>query len=167
MRRTFSRLLGVGVLAACSGAQVVTTTPPVPLPASTAPVAAIDLTKPPTLGAPPSLNPPQITTRELSNGLRIVVVEQHELPLADMLLQVRTGGEADPAGKMGAAALVAAMLTEGTATRSALQIADQAAYLGVTLGATSSWEQSTVSLHTTTAQLDSALALFADVALRP
>ncbi|MEO6528632.1 MAG: pitrilysin family protein, partial [Gemmatimonadaceae bacterium] len=42
-----------------------------------------------------------------------------------------------------------------------------AAYLGVTLGATSSWEQSTVSLHTTTAQLDSALALFADVALRP
>lgn len=160
-------LIGASVLSACGGAKVVTTTPPVPLPPSATPAAAIDLTKPPTLGAPPALNPPQITTRELSNGLKIVIIEQHELPLADVLLQVRSGGEADPAGKMGSAALVAAMLTEGTTTRSALQIADQAAYLGVELRATSSWEQSTVSLHTPTAQLDSALALFGDVALRP
>jgi zinc protease len=166
-RGTLALLICASVLSACSGAKVVTTTPPVLLPASTAPAASIDLTKPPTLGPPPSLNPPQITTRELANGLKIVVVEQHELPLTDVLLQIRTGGESDPAGKMGTAALVAAMLTEGTTTRSALQIADQAAYLGVELGATSSWEQSTVSLHTPTAQLDSALALFADVALRP
>jgi predicted Zn-dependent peptidase len=159
--------LCAGALAACSGAKVVTTPPPVLLPASTTPAATFDLTKPPTLGPPPSLNPPQITTRELANGLKIVVVEQHELPLADALLQIRTGGESDPPGKTGTAALVAAMLSEGTTTRSSLQIADQAAYLGVELRATSSWEQSTVSLHTPTAQLDSALALFADVALRP
>jgi predicted Zn-dependent peptidase len=131
------------------------------------PAAAIDLTKPPELGAPPSLTPPPITTRELANGLKIVVIEQHELPLVDVLLQVRTGGEADPAGKMGTAALVAAMLTEGTSSRTALQIADQAAYLGVELTATSGWEQSSVSLHSPTAQLDSALALFSDVALHP
>jgi predicted Zn-dependent peptidase len=166
-RRALASLAGAALLSACGGAQVVTTKPPVPVPTTTAPAAPIDLTKPPTLGAPPSLNAPQITTRELANGLKIVVIEQHELPLADVLLQIRTGGEADPAGKMGTAALVAAMLTEGAASRTALQIADQAAYLGVTVGATSSWEQSTVSLHTPTAQLDSALALFTDVALRP
>ena len=165
--RTVAYLLAVSTLAACSGAKVVVTPPPVPVTPATAPQAAVDLTKPPALGAPPTLNPPRITTRELANGLRIVIVEQHELPLADVLLQVRTGGEADPAGKMGTAALVAAMLTEGAGTRSSLQIADQAAYLGVELRATSSWEQSTVSLHTPTAQLDSALALFGDVALRP
>ena len=78
----------------------------------------------------------QIITRELPNGLKIVVVEQHELPLVDFVLQVRSGGESDPAGKTGTAALVAAMLTEGTTTRTALQIADQAAYLGVQLNAT-------------------------------
>jgi zinc protease len=167
VRGTLGSFLCLGALCACSGPKVVTTPPPVRLPPSTAPVVTIDLTKPPTLGAPPSLNPPQITTRELPNGLKIVVIEQHELPLADVLLQVRTGGEADPTGKMGTAALVAAMLTEGTTTRSALQIADQAAYLGVELAATSAWEQSTVTLHTPTAQLDSALALFTDVALRP
>jgi zinc protease len=166
-RGALIRLLGTGLLAGCSGTQVVVTPPPVPITPTATPAAAVDLTKPPTLGAPPSLNPPQITTRELVNGLKIVVIEQHELPVADVLLQIRTGGEADPAGKMGTASLLAAMLTEGTATRSALQIADQAAYLGVQLNASSGWEQSSVSLHTPTAQLDSAVALFTDVALRP
>ena len=50
------------------------------------------------------------------------------------------------------------MLTEGTTNRTALQIADQAAYLGVQLNATSGWEQSNVSLHAPTAQLDSETA---------
>jgi predicted Zn-dependent peptidase len=156
------------LLAACSGPRVVTTPPPIPAPtAAPTPVATVDLTKPPTLGPPPSLRPPQISTRELANGMRIVVLEQHELPLVDVILQVRSGGESDPDGKMGTAALVAAMLTEGTTNRTALQIADQAAYLGIRLNASSGWEQSNVSLHAPTAQLDSALALFSDVALRP
>ena len=160
-------LLGSVLLAGCGGAKVITTPRPIPITPPSVTATTVDLTKPPTLGAPPTLNPPQITTRELPNGLKIVVIEQHELPVADVLLEVRTGGEADPAGKMGTASLVSAMLTEGTTTRSSLQIADQAAYLGVQLSAASGWEQSTVSLHTPTAQLDSALALFGDVALRP
>jgi predicted Zn-dependent peptidase len=146
---------------------VTTNVPAPPPPAAATPTVTADLTKPPTLGPPPALSVPQITTRELPNGLRIVIVEQHELPLVDVILQVRSGGEADPARKVGTAALAAAMLTEGTTTRTALQIADQAAFLGADLEAGSGWEQSTVSLHTPTAQLDSALALFADVALRP
>jgi predicted Zn-dependent peptidase len=65
------------------------------------------------------------------------------------------------------ATLAADMLDEGTATRSALAIADQEAYLGVALGTGSGWDASRVTLHAPTAQLDSALALFADVALHP
>lgn len=166
--RTLSMSLsmaGAVSLAACGGAPVTTTsTPTPPGPVLSAP---IDLTKPPLLAAPPTLRLPPITTRQLPNGLKIVVVEQHELPLAEVILQVRTGGEADPSGKAGAAGLTAAMLTEGTTSRSALQIADQAAYLGVRLNAGSGWEQSTLALHAPTIQLDSAMALFADVALRP
>lgn len=163
--RTLTTVAGLAALAACSGAPVVTTSAPAP----PAPVVAapIDLAKPPVLGAPPALRVPPITTRQLPNGLRIVVVEQHELPIADVILQIRTGGEADPANHTGTAALTSALLTEGTTSRSALQIADQAAYLGVRVGASSGWEQSTVSLHAPTAQLDSALALFADIALHP
>jgi zinc protease len=167
-RRRAAAIATAATLVACAGPRVVTTPPPVAAPpAAPTPVAKVDLTKPPTLGAPPALTSPQISTRELSNGLKIVVLEHHELPLVDVMLQVRSGGESDPAGKTGMAALVAAMLTEGTTNRTALQIADQAAYLGIQLNASSGWEQSTVSLHTPIAQLDSALTLFGDVALRP
>jgi predicted Zn-dependent peptidase len=163
--RVLTALAGLATLAACSGAPVITTSAPArPMPVVSAP---IDLTKPPVLAAPPALRVPPITTRQLPNGLKIVVVEQHELPIADVLLEIRNGGEADPANRTGTAALTSALLTEGTTTRSALQIADQAAFLGVRVGAGSGWEQSTISLHTTTAQLDSAMALFADVALHP
>ena len=126
-----------------------------------------DSTKPPTLGPPPLLSVPTIVTRQLANGLKLVIVEQHELPIADFLLQLRTGGEADPANRSGVASVAAGMLLEGTTTRSALQIDDQQGFLGVSLGAGSGWEQTTISLHAPTAQLDSALALMADVVLRP
>jgi len=163
--RPLTTLAGLVALTACSGAPVVTTAAPTPpLPVVAAP---LDLTKPPVLGAPPALRVPPITTRQLANGLKIVIVEQHELPIADAILQVRNGGEADPGGRTGTAALTTALLTEGTTSRSALAIADQAAYLGVRVGAGSGWEQSTVSLHMPTAQLDSAMALFADIALHP
>jgi zinc protease len=126
-----------------------------------------DRTKPPELGPPPRVTLPPIVTRQLANGLKLIIVEQHELPLADFVLLVGSGGTSDPAGKTGIANLTAQMLREGTTTRKSLDIADQIAFLGINLSSTSSWESSTLSLHTPTAQLDSALALFADVALHP
>jgi predicted Zn-dependent peptidase len=105
--------------------------------------------------------------RELPNGLTLLIVEHHELPVADLTLIVRSGYEADPREHEGLASLTAALLDDGTTTRSALQIADQQAFLGVRLGTNAAWDMSTVSLHTPTAQLDSALALFADVVLNP
>lgn len=127
---------------------------------------AID-TVPPTLGAPKPVTLPPVTTRTLSNGLTVHVVEQHELPIADFILVVRAGGERDPRGKVGLATMTANLLTEGTTTRDALAIADQEAFLGVELDASGGWDRTLVTLHTPTAQLDSALALMADVTLRP
>jgi len=127
----------------------------------------VDRTKPPELGPPPRVSLPPILTRQLPNGLKLLIVEQHELPLADFVLLVGSGGTADPAGKTGVANLTASMLREGTTTRKSLDIADQISFLGISLSPQASWESSTLSLHTPTAQLDSALALFADVALHP
>src|SRR5438477_8554084 len=127
----------------------------------------VDRIKPPELGPPPRVSLPPVLTRQLANGLKLLIVEQHELPLADFVLLVSSGGTADPAGKTGVANLTAAMLREGTTTRKSLDIADQISFLGISLFPQASWESSTLSLHTPTAQLDSALALFADVALHP
>jgi zinc protease len=134
---------------------------------SVAGAQALDRSKTPTLGPPPKVSLPPIVTRQLPNGLKLMIVEQHELPLVDFVLVVGSGGTVDPASKSGVANLTSAMLTEGTISRNALDIADQIAFLGVSLSAASTWDAGTVSLHTPTSQLDSALALFADVALHP
>jgi len=131
------------------------------------PQGTVDRTKPPELGPPPRMSLPPIITRELPNGLKLMIVEQHELPLADFTLVIGSGGTADPGGKGGVANLTAQMLREGTTTRKSLEIADQSSFLGISLFPQASWESTTLSLHTPTAQLDSALALFADVALHP
>lgn len=129
--------------------------------------AQLDRSAPPRLGAAPDLKLPPVVVRQLPNGLRLMVVERHTLPLANFVLVVPGGATLSPASRAGVAGLSADMLTEGTATRTALQISDQIAYLGISLGAESGWDATAVSLTTPTAQLDSALALFADVSLHP
>ena len=138
--------------------------------AATVPVttqAQIDRSTAPVLGPPPALHIPPVVVRELANGLKLMVVERHNLPVADFVLVIPSGATANPADRAGTADLVARMLTEGTTSRSALQIADQTAFLGISLFSSSGWDATTVRLSTPTAQLDSALALFADVVLRP
>src|SRR5947208_15468634 len=80
----------------------------------------VDRSKPPELGPPPRVSLPPILTRQLPNGLKLMVVEQHELPLADFVLLVGSGATADPLGKTGVASLTSVMLREGTATRKSL-----------------------------------------------
>src|SRR2546429_6461070 len=99
----------------------------------------VDRTKPPELGPPPRVSLPPILTRQLPNGLKLLIVEQHELPLADFVLLVGSGSTADPSAKTGIANLTAAMLKEGTTTRKSLEIADQIAFLGINLSSTNSW----------------------------
>ena len=124
-------------------------------------------TTPPVLGPVKPLMVPAVVERRLSNGLRLLIVEQKELPLVDVILLVRSGAEADPGPKSGLATLAANMLDEGTVGRTSLEIAEQIGFLGITLATASGWDGSRVTLHTPVAQLDSALALMADVTLRP
>lgn len=125
------------------------------------------VTRPPVAGRLRPLTLPPVVTRTLPNGLTLWVVEHHELPVADFIMLVKSGSESDSPGKLGLATLTADLLDEGTTTRDALQIADQAAFLGVQLRTGSGWDASQVTLHAPTRQLDSALALFADVIRNP
>lgn len=124
-------------------------------------------TTPPVLGAPKALRLPSMVERTLPNGLRLVVVPHRELPVVDAVLVVRTGSEADGAAKAGLATLTANLLDEGAGTRDALGLAEEIGYLAIGLNTSASFESSSIALHSTRATLDSAMALMADVVLRP
>ena len=123
--------------------------------------------QPPALGPPPQLNLPTIAKRSLGNGLAVWVVEAHEVPIVQLSVVVRAGGDDDLAGKFGTASLTAAMLDEGAGTRSSLEIADAVEFLGASLTTTSSYDASAVRLNVPVQRLNEALPLLADVALRP
>jgi zinc protease len=126
-----------------------------------------DRSAPPKPGAPPALKLPPIAKQKLSNGLAVWVVEQHEVPLAQVNLIVKAGSGADPAGKYGVGSMTAAMLDEGAGTRSALELADAIEFLGATLGTTSTFDYSAVRLSVPVARLGDALPLMGDVLMRP
>ena len=128
---------------------------------------APDRTNAPRPGAPPVLKLPAIQKRQLSNGLPVWIVELHEVPVAQVNLVVLSGSSDDPAGKFGVTSLMSAMLEEGAGSRSALQIADAVDFLGADLNAGSTFDASGLRLHVPVARLADALAIMADVALRP
>jgi predicted Zn-dependent peptidase len=128
---------------------------------------APDRTKPPELGPAPALTLPPVTRHTLSNGLTVLVLEKHQVPLVQVNLVVKAGSAMDPDDRPGLASMTAAMLDEGAGTRSALELADAVDLLGASLSVSAEQHITTVALHTPAAQLDSALALLADVALRP
>lgn len=118
-------------------------------------------------GPPPRFSLPQIQRRQLTNGLDVLVVEHHELPVVTINLVVKSGSAADPADRAGLANAVANLLDEGTATRSAIDISEQLAAIGAQLSTTAGWDASTLTLTTLTRHADAALGIFSDVLLNP
>jgi zinc protease len=117
--------------------------------------------------ADPKLTLPRIQHRKLSNGLEVLIVEQHELPVVNMNLVVKSGAASDPADRAGLATLTADMLDEGTKTRSSLDISNQLSSIGARLNTNAGWDSSNVNLLTLTRHLDGALDIFSDVLLNP
>jgi zinc protease len=145
--------------------------PPVASKPYTGPVAALapegQREAPPPIGAQPAAILPSPAERTLPNGLRVIVARSTDLPLVAAALTFEAGAASDPAKLSGDANLTAALSTEGTATRSARDIARQSEALGANLAASSSWESSSLGFSVMPAKLPSALAIMADVAHQP
>jgi zinc protease len=121
----------------------------------------------PPIGAPVQPVLPKPAEKTLANGLRVIVARSSDLPLVSADLTLRTGAWADPAGLAGAAGMTADMLTEGTKTRSAQQIARQTEALGATLESSASLEASSISLNVMPDKLATGMAIMADVVRNP
>lgn len=133
----------------------------------TLPAQGADRSHPPEPGPVRPFHLPPVRRFTLENGLPVLLVEKHEVPVASVLLVVKGGAVSDPAGKPGLAAMTAEMLEEGAGGKDALALDDAISFLGADLKASASWDASSLHLHVPVARLAPALALMADVALRP
>jgi zinc protease len=114
-----------------------------------------------------ALNLPVPQTFQLANGLTVILSERRGLPVVAANLVVRSGSDSNPPEKPGLASFAVTMLNEGTATRSSLEIADEVARLGGTLGTGSSMDAASVTLRSLKKNFAALLDVAADVVLRP
>lgn len=124
-------------------------------------------TTPPAPAAPREANLPKPAETTLANGLRVIAVQKKGAPIVAAKLLVKTGGGADPADRAGLADLTASLLTKGTKTRSAQQIAEGIEALGGLLTSAAAWDSSAVDVNVMNARLPQALAIVADVVRNP
>jgi zinc protease len=104
---------------------------------------------------------------KLSNGLTLLVIERHNLPIVSVSTIVRAGDALDPKNQAGLASLTAALLERGTQTRTAPQIAEAIDFVGGSLSVGSGLDSSTVGLSVLKKDLDLGLSVLSDVLVRP
>ena len=139
----------------------------VPFPPLKAAATGADRSAPPAIGAPPELKLPKLQRATLSNGLKVILAERHEIPLVSFWLALDAGYAADQTAAPGTDNLTMSLLNGGTKTRSALQISDEQANLGARISASSNLDLSIVELSSLKSRLDPSLELYADVILNP
>ena len=111
---------------------------------------------------------PKAATRILENGVQTFVVSDSEQPMVTVRLVLTGAGSInDPAGKPGVANMTADLLTQGTASRSAQQIAEAIDFVGGTLSAGADKDGTYVTVSVVKKDFALAMDLLSDILLRP
>ena len=138
-----------------------------PLPPAPAVAEDEDRKQLPQGAAPPKFELPPVHRRTLSNGMQVLVVENHELPSLSLNVMFPVGTSSDAAGKTGLVDLLAAVWNEGTQSRTSEQIAEALANIGARLSVSADWDTSGAQLYMLKRTLPQGLEVFADVLQNP
>jgi zinc protease len=121
----------------------------------------------PQAGAPKAVRTPQPQRFALANGLQVVLVERHDLPVVSLQLVMAGGSAADPADRTGQASACMALLSQGTQQLDKVHLAERLADLAASLESWASVDRQGLQLAVLSRHLDAALGLFADSLLQP
>lgn len=114
-----------------------------------------------------SLRLPPFERVTLDNGLTLLLMEQHEVPLLSLQLVVRAGGASDPKGKEGLANVTASLLRRGTGAHTGDALAEALDALGAELGGGAGYELSSLQGEFMAKDADVGLALMAEMVMHP
>lgn len=164
-RKRFSLASLAILLAALAPSTASAQQPTQPMPAVAAPAAQKQM--PPEGGKPRPFTIPKRETFKLSNGLNVTLVPYGAIPKVTVRAVTRTGNLDEPAGKTWLADLTGDLMSEGTPTRNARQISEEAARMGSSLSVSVGEETTSVGIDVLSEFGSDAVALVADVLQRP
>ncbi len=120
----------------------------------------------------PTLNyqPPSATDyrHKLASGATAYLVEDHELPLVNVSILIRTGKYLEPADKTGLASMVGSQLRAGgTKPKSASDFDEEAAFLAAQIGAGIGDTEGEAQMNCLSRTVDACFGLFFDMLRNP
>ena len=127
----------------------------------------IDRSQEPVKPADPTVPVPSIWTAKTGSGIPMYGITRTSLPLAQFSITVKGGMLLDPAGKAGTGALMARLLNEGTAKRTAVELREAVEDLGATLNISGGDESITLSGSALSSKLPEVVALAREMLLEP
>lgn len=110
---------------------------------------------------------PRVSESRLANGLRVLLVERHDLPIVSARFVVSLGAGDVPELRPGLASFMASMLEQGTYKHTALQLGDDLDALGVQRASFAEWDSIGMQMRVLSEQLFPALDLMAEITLSP
>jgi zinc protease len=105
--------------------------------------------------------------KTLPNGLRVILVEHHELPIIAVELMVRAGSALDPGDRPGLAHLTSSLLLEGTTSKTAQELSEEIEFIGGTLRGRCEYECTTISATSLKKDCSTLLGLLSQVVTSP
>lgn len=127
----------------------------------------LDRSKPPVPKPPKDVQFPDYFDTTLANGINLLLIENYKVPNVTIRLVFKEAGSYYDGDKYGISSLTSELLTKGTRTRSALQIADDIDFYGASISSGSDWDGSYVSLSVLKKHLDKVIDVLSDVVLNP
>ncbi|MGB2629333.1 MAG: pitrilysin family protein [Candidatus Acidiferrum sp.] len=122
---------------------------------------------PPKPGPSPKFSLPVAKQVKLANGLSVLLVERHNLPIVSATLYTLSGSELNPLDKPGLSSFTANMLSEGTASRSSMRFSDDTDQIGATLGSEAGYSSAYLELSVLTWNAPAGFDLLSDATLHP
>jgi len=103
----------------------------------------------------------------LENGLTLIIVERHNLPVVMVTVGIKAGTLMEPEEKAGLANLTAVLLKEGTKSRTALQTSEEIEFVGASLSASGGDDYITATLSVLKKDVSLGFDLLSDIILNP
>jgi predicted Zn-dependent peptidase len=121
----------------------------------------------PPVGDVPNIDFPEIERATLSNGIPVIYARRATVPAVRIAMEFDAGNAADPAQALGTQSLMLGLLTEGTTSRTSVQIAEEQERLGASVSAAAAQDRTVLSLSALSPNLAPSLDLFADIVRNP
>ncbi|RPD49074.1 M16 family metallopeptidase [Paracnuella aquatica] len=129
--------------------------------------SSFDRSKEPPYGQAPEVKIPAIWQAQLPNGMRVLGIENNEVPLVQFELVIDGGLLLENPDKVGVANMMARMMTQGTKTKTPQQLEEAIQQLGATINVFANTEDIRIRVNTLARNYPATLALVEEILLQP